>query len=808
MIVYKNYYPNDFSALHDGQGIVYKLLNLRDVFVAARIDRLEAENKRKQEQRIAYMHERHLKEKELRRIYVDAYRDRINANAISLKAGDGMFSFSEIASDEKLFEKLTSDPSVTYAYHTLTSYGVRTNQGTVNLPFDEVEKQVNDSLSYKERYETLRNGFISLEDDILVDIRKEDIRSQALSQIMKDINYSSFKEYEELRVPPMIEFLVLHGYIDEDYYDYISYFYGNFIDAHDWDFVLDLKLGKSHPYDFHLNSVEACLKEIPTYAFRKHSILNIYILDYLAEYSSEKMNMKKLLILLQTALKYKKYDFFSIYYQRGTQQDIVFEQLYSMRKDLWKLFEKNDDIKNSLKLSWFKYAENEHSYDESQRWLSTHFDFITENLLDIDEDKWESLIRNGSYEFEALNGGSNRILKIIAQCGAYTLTRHNLEILVGCLLDMKVDSLSYRLVMETENKELIGRIDDGLGQCLQSVFNAPESEKESAAAIIGILLSANASEKEKVAYLSKQQNKIDLEGIEQQGDKSLALKCDVVVVSWESVIHYMNTVSGQKTDDVLTAFVESHANELSEMAIPDDPESNEQMLLKAFVASDTLNLSAYEKILRRFKKWHYAKLPVIQEARVSLMINQGMIRYSNDNNVIMQGNYSDKVFAEYLLKNKKVFLENKASVPYTTGLATILMRSRLTKHEKASIIPFLKREIINVEVANEVISLLTDVQISLELDFLIGVMSLSDITDEKIFVLSYTVEKDSFDDVQIMSALKTLPEPYSNMAYKGKKPELPDTNHVRRLVEALKKRNYISSYSETKNGIRVNTKLK
>ena len=41
MIVYKNYHPKDFADLHDCKGVVYRLLNLKETFVAAKISDLE-----------------------------------------------------------------------------------------------------------------------------------------------------------------------------------------------------------------------------------------------------------------------------------------------------------------------------------------------------------------------------------------------------------------------------------------------------------------------------------------------------------------------------------------------------------------------------------------------------------------------------------------------------------------------------------------------------------------------------------------------------------------------------------------------
>lgn len=808
MIVYKNYYPKDFADLHECKGVVYQLLNLKETLVSAKIEEIEAQNQKMREQQEQYEKERHLKETELRRIYLDAYRDQMIATMQHLKLGDNSYSIKDVAANEKLFDKLTSSSSVRYTYIDTSYYNNQTRQTTLDINFSQIEQTVDSTQTYKQRLEVLRYTFDELEDADFVDIRKEDIRSQTLSQIMNEVDYATNPSYIELKVPRLIEFLVVKGYIDENYYDYISYFYGNFIDAHDWDFVLDLKLNKTHPYDYHIKNAEACIKEIPNAVFRKPAILNVELLDYLAAHSSDRMNMSRLLVVLRTTIDGKRYDFLSEYYLKGQQQDVVFAQLFSLHKNLWDAFDKNDDEKQSLKLIWFKYAEKEQSCDGSKKWLNSHFDFVTNHLLDINDEQWCMLISQDEYEFGELNGTSSNILKAVAEMNAYSLTRHNVEVLVSCLLDMNLEAVSYRLVCETEHETLIDRVEENLGQCMKTVFASPEAEKESEDAILGILLSSQATEDEKINYLHKQQNKINLEQAEQKDVKTLALKCDVVETNWDTVIHYLNNVSEQKTDETLTSFVERHVDELAIINVPAESKEDEQMLLREYVASDTLALSSYEKLLVRFKKWYYSNVPIIQEKRVSLMISMGMVRFTDDNTKNIQENYSDKTVADYLLRNKKDFLEKKETVNYTTELASALLKSAMTEHEKASIIPLFRKTILNEDVGNQIVLVLKVVQITLDSEFLIKVLSLSRMTNEKILVINYTLEKNDLSEEIISNMLCTLPEPYSSIADKGKKPEIPDTYQTRRLAETLKKRNYISSYSETKKGIRVNTKLK
>lgn len=811
MIIYKNYHPKDFADLHDCKGVVYQLLNLKETFVAAKIAELEDENNRKLEQKEIHLKERHLKETELRRIYLEAYRERMISTMQNIKVDDSSYSVKDIAANEKLFDKLISNTTIRYTYIEPNNgyYGARTQQSTIDISFSDIEKSVDPTMTYRERLAGIRTTFEELESIAFVDFRKEDIRSLTLSQIMSCIDYSSFKEYQILEVPKLIEYLVVRGYIDENYYDYISYFYGNFIDAHDWDFVLDIKLNKTHPYDYHINNVESCLAEIPNSVYRNNAILNIDLLDHLAQNQTEKLNMARLFVLLRTAVEGKKYDFLAEYFQKGKCQNVVFEQLYKQHKNLWHEFVDHDDEKLSLKLSWFKYAEKEQSCEASKKWLSKHFTFLTDHLTDIGEDEWIELIDGGNYEFEELTRANEKILRAVAESDSYTLTKQNVIVLASSLLDMSLDAVSYRLVTEAECDEMIERVEENLGICLKDVFSAPESEKEVEETIIGILLSPKATEDEKIAYLQKQQKKIGLEALEQKDVKTLALKSDVIEPTWASIIHYLNNVSEQVADDVLVAFVERHADELAAKSLPAEQKEDKQMLFRQFVASDSLSFNSYRKIIDRFTNWYYTSgVPAIEERRVVLMISKGMIHFTEENTNSLVEGYSASAVVAYLLKNKREFLSEPEKVEYTTEVALGLLKSGLSLTEKATVIPFFKKEILNEDLANEVIGVLRQKEIGLDFDFLLKVMSLSNKTDDKIVVLNYTLEKNDFDEAAITTLINTLPGKYKEMAEKGKKPELPDTPETNRLVEILKGKDYISSFSASKNGIRVNTKLK
>lgn len=719
------------------------------------------------------------------------------------------YTFPDIAKSEKLFDKLRAQSNVTYSYTTYYYSSPRTQTDNKNIPFNDIEKTVNASMSYSERLEALRSDFRTL--DILKDndLKKDDIRSLSLSRIMNEVEYSSQPKYQELRVPRLIEYLVVKGYIDENYYDYISYFYGNFIDAHDWEFVLDVKLGKAHDYDYLINDVEACLTEIPNSAYRDKAILNIYIVDYLAIKNKDRLNERRLQIILRTAIENKKFDFLTSYYQNGHQQDFVFGLLFTEYKNLWGEFCQYNDNQSNLKLIWYKYAEKSQSHKPSQEWLSENYGFVTDNLIYIDEQHWNLLIEEHPYRFRELNESSGIIIKKVVEKNAYELNKKNVEIILTCLLNAKYDTASYRLVLETENETLIKRVEEELEYCMKSVFSAPESKKETNEAIVKILEAGKGSAEVKIEYLRNQENKIDLAEFDYGEVKTLALKCDVVESSWENVVHYLNEVSEKKADETIINFVNKHAGELSIQRIDKLVKEDVQNLLAQFVSTNNLTFEAFTKIVECFDTWYYESgVPAIEERRAMVLNEKGMLHYTDKNTKSIIEQYSATLVIAYLLKHKRDWLKKPEDVAYDTDIAIGLIKSSLTISEKTVLISCFDADIVNSELADEIIRILSRQEIKLDVNFLLKVMKLTNLTGERIRVLNYTLEKNAFDEDLITAFIETLHFPYKCIAEKGKKPEIPSDEESWRLVKLLKDNDYISSYSETKKGIRVNTKLK
>jgi hypothetical protein len=326
---------------------------------------------------------------------------------------------------------------------------------------------------------------------------------------------------------------------------------------------------------------------------------------------------------------------------------------------------------------------------------------------------------------------------------------------------------------------------------------------------VKILEAGKGSAEVKIEYLRNQENKIDLAEFDYGDVKTLALKCDVVESSWENVVHYLNEVSEKKADETIINFVNKHAGELSIQRIDNLVKEDVQNLLAQFVSTNNLTFEAFTKIVECFDTWYYESgVPAIEERRAMVLNEKGMLHYTDKNTKSIIEQYSATLVIAYLLKHKRDWLKKPEDVAYDTDIAIGLIKSSLTISEKTVLISCFDADIINSELADEIIRILSKQEIKLDVDFLLKVMKLTNLTGERLKVLNYTLEKNSFDEDLITAFIKTLHFPYKCIAEKGKKPEIPSDEESWRLVKLLKDNDYISSYSETKKGIRVNTKLK
>lgn len=391
-------------------------------------------------------------------------------------------------------------------------------------------------------------------------LKFQKIKFSPFKNLMTEINLEQDQSYKALKIEPMIESLLKEGYIDENYYDYISFFHGRMISPHDWAFVLDLKNGKNPYYDYSFDNIKSCIDEINIRLYSTKSILNFDILNYWIEIYKKKKESyrdcektkKHIEYITNTAIEdTSTWDFFVLYYQKGRYSDLFFRDFCSeIFCKIWNAIEYyNEKYRNILIEIFFRYTELELIDYSPIDWLNENYSFLADRLNVISLDRAKYLIDHEN-------------------CCIYKLQKEPTE-----LLDYMIKTEKYA----TDDDHNISVINSYLG--------IDTFKKDSKEFILAILQNDKLEKKTKFDYLEDQKNSIELSDISNLEHQTLAIKLFIISPTWDQVYRYYELMNNTVTKE-LTDFITHFVHELTKSPLPRD--ESIKVSLKALIITSTL----------------------------------------------------------------------------------------------------------------------------------------------------------------------------------------------------------------------------
>lgn len=428
MMTVKNYHPHDFSELHNRKGRLYDILSpqTKRKFVDIAINiRLAERIKQAEEQLAAYDATCLLQEKELRLAYLVAIYDNLTHGTYAI-VDDTEYQLSQIADDANLFEKLISKDEVEYIYN---KYNYRNYKSSKNLNFQDIEKKVNEHFTYHQRLEQIGRDREKLEDEVQnTKLEIQRIGTYTISELLEIFNLYEDECFKSIGLSDMEEDFVRHGFIAEDYNDYIAYFYPDIMSLADHQLCLDMKLNRKPAYDSTIDNIELFLKELPETALRYESVWNFHILDYIVKHSS-RWN-RTLRLIVKTLTLENSANFLYKYYQfnENGANAVVKLCLIEDCEGMWGNFYAAKE-KNTLLALWLRNCKTEFIDHSRHMWMKDNYDFIASiyNLLP----KEIQVYVTTKVHYNELTYANPNMLDLVIKNGRYILNEHNMPIIVN-----------------------------------------------------------------------------------------------------------------------------------------------------------------------------------------------------------------------------------------------------------------------------------------------------------------------------------------------------------------------------------------
>ena len=298
LILYKNLYPEDFAKLSCNEGELYSIFQKKSEIIKNKIDDLEKEIIPLEQQIKDIENQNIIDIKELRLIYIAKIFSKKHANTYIKD------NIEDYISDEN-FSSLKNNSTFNSYILVGNGYGSNLQSRSFSYSFSDIENEINTNYSYEQREELLKNIKTDKINELHSKIREKKnliatITQKTIAELMKEVSVQKFTEKIEKLNKEFIVFLLRNSYIDENYFDYISYFYPGALSSNDKKFLLLLKNHQQPVLDLQLNNIENVIRRIKSIEWHLPAILNYSLITYLLK--DNDIHVKD---IINTLLEYK-----------------------------------------------------------------------------------------------------------------------------------------------------------------------------------------------------------------------------------------------------------------------------------------------------------------------------------------------------------------------------------------------------------------------------------------------------------------------------------------------------------------------
>ncbi|MCB5207033.1 YobI family P-loop NTPase [Methylovorus mays] len=506
LIIYKNKYPEDFKQLNYRKGIVANIFAKINKYRHDYAISLKQDIDRLNERLSEIDNEETNSLEELRLTYVAAYFQLI-PDMRSINIENTYRGLGELLSED-LFNKLISKTQIDY---------IRTENrytSSKNILFSEIEASINPNFSYTQRKQNITDKTTStitglkrkikvLESEIK---RAPSLKFDELLKKLKDPNIFEDIDTKILTDCGLIRFLIVNGYIEEDYDSYMSFFYPGELSANDKQFLISLANHKQLDFKYPLSNPGKVYERIQPERFSIRAILNYDLLDYLLKNMANSHALHDLLseVYLIETEGYKFIDeYLSIYKadknsETNEESRTLINKLSSHNKNFWMDFfrtSNKDDLANNQLFGVF--LREIHLDELLNINIDNYFSGciskskkIFEILPLLDFDRVKGIIKLLKIKFLDISScDSENILQEIKKQNAYDLSDANILKILNSESSSAIPDINagYTCILQSGHPELVNYVDSNLEIYIKNVLLLSENITESEFAISKII---------------------------------------------------------------------------------------------------------------------------------------------------------------------------------------------------------------------------------------------------------------------------------------------------------------------------------
>ena len=631
MITYKNLFPRDFSELQLNQGFVFTLFNKKDEFIADEIEEIENQIEEIQK-KIKCLNDEHLiSTRELSAAIADKYlrgynwesKDDNNLSSFILGYLNGSKREEYVRRKKSLEDKLAGNIS-------------------------QLEDQI---YELEEKKNTLRNQ------QLYELINRNNINRIFSTTSTNEIGVvREFKEIKSSEYFDLLKYLIRHGYIDETYSDYMTYFYENSLSRVDKIFLRSISDSRAKEHTYRLKNPKLVVSRLKIVDFDQEEALNFDLFAYLLKTPDKVEYLNRFINQLKNT---KNYEFVGTFFDTRTALPELVRNLNIRWPEM--LAEALDEKNLSEKQIW-KYSVYTLYYSDSDTirlmnqdnvisdYISNERNYLSIND-DVDIEKLVAGFRLLEVRFKGIDYEKSNmaLFQSIYEESLYVINSENIQLMLCKMCGIEDQEAilhkNYSILCSISDSAIAQYIEKNMAQYIDVMLQMCEGcimDDETAA--VTILNKSDITKEQKEKYIQCLDTVISQ--IVQVEDSSLwgrLLDNDSVHYSEENIFAYFEKQKGREIDHTLISFINRHDMILDFSDYNCAEESKEQLFI-SFISCNDIDNAKYARLLLSFM-FSINKFTEsgISDEKIDILIKIHVIQMTKENLVFMRDKYPDHV---------------------------------------------------------------------------------------------------------------------------------------------------------------------
>lgn len=830
IVFYKNLYPDDFAALHQDQGKLFELLTKRREYqynlkksYHDRISNIDDDIKKINDENIKSI-------QELRKVYLFG----LLAKLPELYEFDMRFRNINDALLDENFENIISTETIKYRTRYYNGYNRTWSNPTKKAPkelFKNVEKQISD-ISYLEREKNIE----SKKNGELEELRKRKLKlttEQARINVLKFTSLfqkvgkeEDFKDFE--KEGKLIRYLILSGFIDEDYRDYISLFFDVSIKREDHEYIQNVKLAKPAQFEFTPSSPQKVLAKISESYLTDFAALNFELVSYCLNNKKAEATKLKLYIDLLSSSNPLSLEFITGFVKNKSDDvPLLIAEISGTKTDLWHQLLELDLPENELE-KWairiFDFSqkpedvlnfENVESLEEYIRKCEV-FEFskalgTVKNL--------KSFIAEKDFKIEELDVPEKEqmeLFKFIYEGYHFKLSVKNIIQIVRVLEpDAATDSLqtsNYSTLKELEIETLLKIVKEDFENYLNRILLSEKNKEETEETITEILNGLELDTEAQEEFLLHQNTTIEsLSKVENFEVKQMVVSSGKLTPTWDNIFDYFDCLEENVFDETLVQYLNKKSNylTLSNSKIKNTGRDEEflKSIDKIIISCNDLNNEAYSKLLKSLRySYRSFGLSSIDQEKIEILIRQKVLLFTKSNYDEIMDSHPEAI-TPFLITNQEEdnFIDkiNEFDIGDDV-LIEILKSADIKQIYKIGIVENIEEDRItsNSKLAKCIFNWWTsDTNTAFNFEILEAIFKSNTDTDKKVIMLLYFIDGIEKEHLKTLTIL--LGDEFKELFTPYRKPKFEKSGNTLKFIEILKDRELISSFKVGRTDIKA-----